>query len=129
VRVYLFDASAIANLVKRGSLKPLSEGVTLDPAAYEALNAVWKRAPASPPRLGALPPLTGGSLLARLAAGSPVTGWPARWAPSGDRAAMAAGYLYGLMVDLNAPLWLGSLYVIATQAASLALLLYVVKTR
>jgi len=43
--------------------------------------------------------------------------------------AMAAGYLYGLMVDLNAPLWLGSLYVIATQAVSLALLLYVVKTR
>jgi predicted nucleic acid-binding protein len=42
VRVYLFDASAIANLVKRGSLKPLSEGVTLDLAAYEALNAVWK---------------------------------------------------------------------------------------
>jgi len=42
---------------------------------------------------------------------------------------MAAGYLYGLMVDLNAPLWLGSLYVIATQAASLALLLYVAKTR
>jgi len=43
--------------------------------------------------------------------------------------AMAAGYLYGLMVDLNAPPWLGSLYVIATQAASLALPLYVVKTR
>lgn len=40
--MYLFDASAIANLVKRGSLKPLSGGVTLDLAVYEALNAVWK---------------------------------------------------------------------------------------
>jgi hypothetical protein len=33
------------------------------------------------PLLGALPC---GSFLARLAAGSSVTGWPARWAPSGD---------------------------------------------
>jgi len=38
------------------------------------------------PLLGALPC---GSLLARLAAGSSVTGWPARWAPFGGRAAMA----------------------------------------
>jgi len=36
------------------------------------------------PLLGALPPVGGGSLLARLAAGSSVTARPARWAPSGD---------------------------------------------
>jgi predicted nucleic acid-binding protein len=40
--VYLFDASAIFNLVKRGYLKPLAKGVTLDLAVYEVLNAVWK---------------------------------------------------------------------------------------
>jgi predicted nucleic acid-binding protein len=40
--MYLFDSSAIINLVKRGYLKPLAEGVTLDLAVYEALNAVWK---------------------------------------------------------------------------------------
>lgn len=28
--------------VKRGYLKPLAEGVTLDLAVYEVLNAVWK---------------------------------------------------------------------------------------
>jgi predicted nucleic acid-binding protein len=40
--VYLFDASAIINLVKKGYLKPLAEGVTLDLAVYEVLNAIWK---------------------------------------------------------------------------------------
>lgn len=40
--MYLFDASAIFNLVKRGYLKPLAKGVTLDLAVYEVLNAVWK---------------------------------------------------------------------------------------
>jgi hypothetical protein len=37
------------------------------------VDYVIVRAPASPPRLGALPPPTGGSFLARLAAGSSVT--------------------------------------------------------
>ena len=41
---------------------------------------------------------------------------------------LAAGAVYGLMIDLNAPLWLGAAYVAATQATCLALLLYVVKT-
>ena len=41
-KMYLFDASAIVNLVKRGSLKPLGWGASLDLAVYEALNAVWK---------------------------------------------------------------------------------------
>jgi predicted nucleic acid-binding protein len=40
--VYLFDASAIINLVKKGYLKPLAEGVTLDLTVYEVLNAIWK---------------------------------------------------------------------------------------
>ncbi len=40
--MYLFDASSIVNLIKRGSIKPLIEGVTLDLALYESLNAVWK---------------------------------------------------------------------------------------
>lgn len=40
--MYLFDASAIVNLIKKGCLKPLADGVTLDLAIYEALNAVWK---------------------------------------------------------------------------------------
>jgi|UniRef100_A0A7C3WTU1 Predicted nucleic acid-binding protein, contains PIN domain len=40
--MYLFDASAIVNLVKRGSLKPLGGGASLDLAVYESLNAVWK---------------------------------------------------------------------------------------
>jgi len=40
--LYLFDASAIVNLVKKGCLRPLADGVTLDLAIYEALNAVWK---------------------------------------------------------------------------------------
>jgi predicted nucleic acid-binding protein len=40
--MYLFDASALVNLAKRGLLKPLGEGFSLDLALYEALNAVWK---------------------------------------------------------------------------------------
>ncbi len=40
--MYLFDASSIVNLVKRGVLTPLADGVTLDLALYECLNAVWK---------------------------------------------------------------------------------------
>jgi predicted nucleic acid-binding protein len=40
--MYLLDAGAIGNLVKKGCLKPLAEGATLDLAVYEALNAVWK---------------------------------------------------------------------------------------
>jgi len=39
---YLFDASSITNLVKRGVTKVLAEGKTLDLAYYESLNAVWK---------------------------------------------------------------------------------------
>ena len=40
--MYLFDASAILNLIKRANLKPFSQGVTLDLAIYESLNAIWK---------------------------------------------------------------------------------------
>ncbi len=39
---YVFDASALVNLAKRGCLKVLIDGVTLDLAAYETLNSVWK---------------------------------------------------------------------------------------
>lgn len=39
---YLFDASSIANLVKKGLVRPLADGVTMDLALYESLNAVWK---------------------------------------------------------------------------------------
>jgi len=40
--LYLFDASSIVNLIKRGSLRPLSRGITLDLAVYESLNAIWR---------------------------------------------------------------------------------------
>ncbi len=40
--MYLFDASSIVNLVKRGILRVLGQGSTIDLARYEALNAVWK---------------------------------------------------------------------------------------
>ncbi len=40
--MYLFDASAIVNLVKRGLVRVFEHGATLDLALYEALNAVWK---------------------------------------------------------------------------------------
>jgi predicted nucleic acid-binding protein len=39
---YLFDASSIVNLVKRGLVRPLANGVTIDLVLYEALNAIWK---------------------------------------------------------------------------------------
>ena len=38
--MYVFDASAIVNLAKRGFLKPLGEGFSLDLAVYESLKAV-----------------------------------------------------------------------------------------
>ena len=38
--MYLFDASALVNLVKKGRVKPLARGATIEPALYESLNAV-----------------------------------------------------------------------------------------
>lgn len=40
----LFDASSLANLIKKGKLDPFREGATLDLAIYEAANAVLKEA-------------------------------------------------------------------------------------
>jgi len=40
--MYLFDASSILNLIKRGLVTPLADGLTLDLALYECLNAIWK---------------------------------------------------------------------------------------
>ena len=40
--MYLFDASSIVNLVKRGIVKIFANGFTIDLAHYESLNAVWK---------------------------------------------------------------------------------------
>ncbi|QOJ78551.1 type II toxin-antitoxin system VapC family toxin [Infirmifilum lucidum] len=40
--LYLFDASAIINLLKRGSVRTLARGATINLVVYEALNAVWK---------------------------------------------------------------------------------------
>jgi len=40
--LYLFDASSIVNLVKRGLVRVFEYGATVDLALYEALNAVWK---------------------------------------------------------------------------------------
>jgi len=40
--LYLYDASAILNLVKRGELRVFLGGHTLDLAIYEVANAVWK---------------------------------------------------------------------------------------
>ncbi len=40
--MYLFDASAIINLIKKGKAKIFAYGVTLDLALYESLNAIWK---------------------------------------------------------------------------------------
>ncbi|MEM4752797.1 MAG: type II toxin-antitoxin system VapC family toxin [Sulfolobales archaeon] len=39
---YLYDASAILNVVKRGKLRVFLGGCTLDLAIYEVANAVWK---------------------------------------------------------------------------------------
>ena len=40
--MYLFDASSIVNLIKRGVVKPFADGSTLDLALYESMNAIWK---------------------------------------------------------------------------------------
>jgi len=40
--MYLFDASSIVNLVKKGKVKLFINGVTIDLALYESLNAIWK---------------------------------------------------------------------------------------
>jgi len=37
-----FDASAILNLVKRGDMRAFLDGITLDLALYECMNAIWK---------------------------------------------------------------------------------------
>ncbi len=42
VKTYLFDASSIVNLVKKGFVRVFLDGATLDLALYESLNAVWK---------------------------------------------------------------------------------------
>ncbi|MEM2589814.1 MAG: type II toxin-antitoxin system VapC family toxin [Zestosphaera sp.] len=39
---YLYDASAILNVVKKGKLRVFLEGCTLDLAIYEVTNAVWR---------------------------------------------------------------------------------------
>ncbi|RLE59154.1 MAG: DNA-binding protein [Thermoprotei archaeon] len=40
--MYLFDASSIVNIIKRGLTRPLSDGATLDLALYECITALWK---------------------------------------------------------------------------------------
>ncbi len=40
--MYLFDASAIVNLVKHGVTRVFEKGLTIDLARYETLNAIWK---------------------------------------------------------------------------------------
>lgn len=40
--MYLFDASTIINLIKRGIARVFAYGATTDLALYESLNAVWK---------------------------------------------------------------------------------------
>ncbi len=39
---YVFDACAIINLLKRGTIESFLHGATLDLAMYETLNALWK---------------------------------------------------------------------------------------
>jgi len=39
---YLFDASSIVNLIKRGIVSPLTNGETLNLALYECISAIWK---------------------------------------------------------------------------------------
>jgi predicted nucleic acid-binding protein len=41
-KVYLFDASAIVNLIKKGSMKVFIKGFSLNLALYETMNAIWK---------------------------------------------------------------------------------------
>ena len=40
--MYIFDASSIVNLVKKGVVKVFADGVTLDLTLYEVLNVIWK---------------------------------------------------------------------------------------
>ncbi|OWJ54852.1 type II toxin-antitoxin system VapC family toxin [Pyrodictium delaneyi] len=40
--MYLFDASALVNLIRKGRVRPLARGATIELALYESLNAVWK---------------------------------------------------------------------------------------
>jgi len=40
--MYLFDASSIINLVKKGIVKLFEEGATIDLALYESINVIWK---------------------------------------------------------------------------------------
>lgn len=40
--MYLFDATSIVNLIKKGTVKPFSNGATINLALYESLNAIWK---------------------------------------------------------------------------------------
>ncbi len=40
--MYLYDASAILNLVKRGEIRIFAKGCTVDLTIYEVINAVWK---------------------------------------------------------------------------------------
>ena len=39
---YLFDASSILTLAKKGDLKLFENGVSIELAYYEAVNSVWK---------------------------------------------------------------------------------------
>ena len=39
--MYLFDASSILNLIKRGLVMSLANGLILDLMLYECLNAIW----------------------------------------------------------------------------------------
>jgi predicted nucleic acid-binding protein len=41
-KVYLFDASTIVNLIKKGSMKAFIKGSPLNLALYETTNAIWK---------------------------------------------------------------------------------------
>ncbi|MGB9786306.1 MAG: MFS transporter [Infirmifilum uzonense] len=43
--------------------------------------------------------------------------------------ALGAGIIYGLIIDLNLPIYAAAAYVLATQAACLSLLLYVIKSK
>lgn len=40
--MYIFDASSIINLIKKGAVKPFANGATINLALYESLNAIWK---------------------------------------------------------------------------------------
>lgn len=42
MKAYLFDASSILNLIKKGVTEVFLQGVTINLAEYEALNAIWK---------------------------------------------------------------------------------------